>query len=653
MLMLKTWSDIGTRKGATIKDVTENSLWANGPEWAELERENFPIKSVNEIKLNNEDVKLYNDENLVLNDMWISKQLSVEYSESFSARREGILNKVGERYKFSHYLIDPNKFRFRKVVRILALVLCFIKKLKLRKNKGLPGLSIPMGNLPDQFKTVHDKYLVTQENVFPFDCANGLVVSIDEDLLMSSLNYFYKKATLEIEKFLPQKLYKNICQKRNGILYYTGRILASQELNGKLNLSDVCIDLTKSSFCVPLVDKSSPVAYALVNEIHWHNYDAKHSGNETILRYVNTIAHVIGGKSLVRQFRKECTWCKILNKKAIEVAMGPVSDKNLCIAPPFYMSQVDIFGPFSSYSSANKRATIKMWFVIFCCCTTGAVDIKIMEDYSTDSFILAFVRFSCKVGFPKKLLPDAGSKLVKGCQTMSLKFTDIGHKLHQEYGVQFETCPVGAHYMHGKVERKIRHVRESFSKCLCKDRLSIIQWETLGDQISNSINNLPIAIGNIGKDVENLDILTPNRLLFARNNDRCPVGTLKVTGDVKKIIQAKNDLFETWFKCWLVSYVPTLVSQPKWFNSDRDSEIGDVVLFLKSDKEFDLQYQYGIIVETKVSRDGKIRQVEVEYRNHNENIKRRTNRGVREIVVIHPVDELGIMRELNALSTNE
>ena len=145
--------------------------------------------------------------------------------------------------------------------------------------------------------------------------------------------------------------------------------------------------------------------------------------------------------------------------------MGPISSDNLCIAPAFYISQVDIFGPFNSYSNVNKRTSIKIWFVIFCCCATGAVDIKVTEDYSTSSFILAFIRFSCKVGYPKKLLPDAGSQLVKGCQTMKIKFSDLSNKLH-EYGVAFETCPVGAHYMHGKVERKIKHVKESFSKCI-------------------------------------------------------------------------------------------------------------------------------------------------------------------------------------------
>ena len=38
--------------------------------------------------------------------------------------------------------------------------------------------------------------------------------------------------------------------------------------------------------------------------------------------------------------------------------MGPIKDSNLCIAPAFYSSQVDICSPFSAYSFVNKRATL-------------------------------------------------------------------------------------------------------------------------------------------------------------------------------------------------------------------------------------------------------------------------------------------------------
>ena len=89
-----------------------------------------------------------------------------------------------------------------------------------------------------------------------------------------------------------------------------------------------------------------------------------------------------------------------------------------------------------------------------------------MEDYSTPLFMLTFIRFSCAVGYPKILLPDEGSQLVKGCKEMQLCFHDIQHRFFIEYGVEYNTCPVGAHYMHGKVERKIRGVQESMTKTL-------------------------------------------------------------------------------------------------------------------------------------------------------------------------------------------
>ena len=89
---------------------------------------------------------------------------------------------------------------------------------------------------------------------------------------------------------------------------------------------------------------------------------------------------------------------------------------------------------------------------------------------------------------------------------------------------------------------------------------------------------------------------------------------------------------------------------PKWFDTSYDPKIGDVVLFLKSSKEFDKQYQFGIISGTKTSRDGKIRQIEVKYQNHNENVTRTTERGVQHIVVVHPIGELDIIHELNSIA---
>ena len=143
-------------------------------------------------------------------------------------------------------------------------------------------------------------------------------------------------------------------------------------------------------------------------------------------------------------------------------------------------------------------------------------------------------------------------------------------------------------------------------------------------------------------NLENLDLLTPNRLMLGRNNDRSRSGALKVTGRVDKIIEANNEVYNVWFECWLKIYVPMLMKKSKWCSSDRKLMVGDVVLFMK---EYANQYKYGLVKCIKVSRDNEVRRVVVEYQNHIENVKQVTDRSVRGL--IHPVDQPGIMHDLS------
>ena len=100
-------------------------------------------------------------------------------------------------------------------------------------------------------------------------------------------------------------------------------------------------------------------------------------------------------------------------------------------------------------------------------------------------------------------------------------------------------------------------------------------------QISNSINNLPIGVKNKVEKLENLVIITPNRLILGRNNNRCPNAPLEIPCDYTRIIEKNTNIFKAWFKAWLISYVPTLVERPKWHISDPKVNIGDVILFIK------------------------------------------------------------------------
>ena len=149
--------------------------------------------------------------------------------------------------------------------------------------------------------------------------------------------------------------------------------------------------------------------------------------------------------------------------------------------------------------------------------------------------------------------------------------------------------------------------------------------------------------------LENLDVLMPNRLILGCNNNRSTSSPLEIAKDLRHIIERNNEIFQVWFKEWITIYVPQLIDKPKWFVTERNLSIGDIVLFLKNEQEFDRQYQYGIVKSIIEGRDQIVTSVFVEYQNPGENAKHCTKRGVHDLVVIHPIEEIGISKELEPL----
>ena len=250
---------------------------------------------------------------------------------------------------------------------------------------------------------------------------------------------------------------------------------------------------------------------------------------------------------------------------------------------------------------------------------------------------------------PKKLLPDEGSQLIKGCTSTKLDICDIKSRSNQNGKIDFEVFPVVGHNMHGKVERKIPEVKKSIDKTMLNERLSVIQWETCAAEIANRINDLPLALGNIVSEFETIDLIRPNRLKLGRSNDRSSKGCVKTTSDSKKILETNQNIFNACFENWLHSHVPNIMHQPKWFRTEYDLKEGDVVLFLKQDSLFSATYQYGMVASVQQSSDNVIQNVKVKYQNPNENVDRETFGSVRQLVMMHPVDEIDIIQELSSI----
>ena len=323
-----------------------------------------------------------------------------------------------------------------------------------------------------------------------------------------------------------------------------GRILDGQE---PLALEAVMFDLNPLSFCQPVVDRFSPIAYSIMIQTHW-----------SVINYLNATctfreslsqAYIIGGRDLAQEVRKSCVFCRRFKAKLLDAEMGKIHDTRLSIAPPFTVCQVDLLGPYSAQCEHNHHATVKVWGAIFKDPASGAVFVHAMSRCDTSAFIQAYTRFAARFCHPQKLYPDEGSQLVHACREMELSWVDVAHTLNAEHsvGVEFHPCPVGGHNVHGVVERSVQEVKKLFNTVYRSVKLDLRGFETAFGWISNELNNLPICIGSRYRDLDHLDLLTPNRLIHGRSNKRALSGCCMV-GSPSSMLARMKEVFQAWWK---------------------------------------------------------------------------------------------------------
>ena len=209
-----TVADLGTRKGARILDITRNSEWVNWKAWMSLNESEFPVSTVSEITLNCTESFEASSE---CNKPDITGQICVinsqNYAQSGSFIGASVPDQVKTRYEFSQYIIDLNRFRLRKIIRIISLVYLSVKNCY--SACGLKGKfdkhpKVTIDPIPIPFWCEGERYIVTTgslDNGNPFRCPGGLVICVSNNEVRLAMIYLFRKATMEVKEFLNVRVY--------------------------------------------------------------------------------------------------------------------------------------------------------------------------------------------------------------------------------------------------------------------------------------------------------------------------------------------------------------------------------------------------------------------------------------------------------------
>ena len=175
--------------------------------------------------------------------------------------------------------------------------------------------------------------------------------------------------------------------------------------------------------------------------------------------------------------------------------------------------------------------------------------------------------------------------------------------------------------------------------------------QTVMKMIENQVNNVPLgyAFGRDGDNSPILRIITPSMLRHGRNNTRALDGPIELASGYDKMMERVDQTYHAWFRIWRDAWVPKLMYAPKWFKSEVDLNIGDLVYFQQTANELGSKYSkwtVGEVSDLERGQDEKIRRVWVKYKNPGDANYQSTERSVRSLIKIFSILDGGIQEDL-------
>ena len=353
-----------------------------------------------------------------------------------------------------------------------------------------------------------------------------------------------------------------------------------------------------------ILPNKSHLTQLLIQDAHISNL---HTGPNQTLAYLRQKYWIIKGMSAVKAVTKSCMTCKRINKPMCQQKMADLPEFRKSALPPFSHTGLDYAGPlFTKQRHESGAPAEKRWIALFTCASTRGVHLEIVNDQSTEEFLMAFARFSGRRGKPLHLYSDNASTFTKAA------------KLLPDITWQFN--PPAAPWWGGFWERLVHSVKTPIKKVLGQSLITDKELGTLMIKIEEQINSRPLT--PIVDDPDQVP-LTPAEMLIGRSLQQ-PQDPWPEIPPARTAFSARmkylRSLQESWSKRWINEYLPTLQPRPKWHQDVKDITPGSLVLLKKENLKRHL-WPLARVKECHAGRDGHIRSVTL-WDNKGKDIKR-------------------------------
>eukprot|EP00794_Sanderia_malayensis_P018328 gene18328-biopygen12271 len=233
---------------------------------------------------------------------------------------------------------------------------------------------------------------------------------------------------------------------------------------------------------------------------------------------------VPSARSATRRLLTKCVTCKKVTGRHVQLPTPselPLFRYDTSLRP-FSNIGIDFTGHLTVKGRSGDH--IKVYLCLFTCLTTRAINLEIVEDLSTSTFLQAFRRHCSVFSIPQLILSDNAQTFKRAeqdLQTLLAHFDSptIKNALAQKR-IRFLYIPARSPHWGGVYERLIGLTKSVLKKVLGRSLISLSELYTLIKEVQAILNDRPLT--TISSDINDLQPLTPNHLLFGFNVTSLP-----------------------------------------------------------------------------------------------------------------------------------
>ena len=466
----------------------------------------------------------------------------------------------------------------------------------------------------------------------------------------------YRHETLMIKNSIKKQNLEKYFE-QDGILKFQGRFARDNPVRFTDLDSIPFLDSHLITDPIPIVRKDSQMLYSFIIEIHCKR--VPHAGVETTVREVlKEMMPLRGLRNLIKKIKADCLKCRMLDRKTVELQIAQHPSSRTLISPPFYNMMIDVAFGFKGQTFKKSRSTLKFYALVIVCILTGATNILLLEGLQTQDVVQALERHSSRHGIPSEVFVDNGSQLM-ALKEVEFSIRDIDCQVYRSMGIKVHDSNAKSHEERGRVERKIRSIRELLERTGIKatNPMTSIQWETTFAKISSALNDLPLAHGDTSNTTNlGFEILSPNRLLIGRNNYRSLEGLgidLRNSQIPTEILNRNREITSFWYQEFLDNIHMLMLKPKKFLVNSTPPKVDSIVLFTLLDGLYSKQetcWKLGKVTEVE-DRRAKISYVSKIPKLGNP-VTSEVYRNFRDISVIYSVNEVFINTNDHFIETN-